>query len=191
MNPHNTLHAPHVNDRRDFPAGEHDNTEGPESRPERTSEQPLKSAAEDFSATVEAEGEAALREAILDDLEIEDWEEENPPGLRVEKDDAGAVSPDELGERFVRGATQQERHSEGHDTAPNGGVDALSDSVQQGSLFDRNPTPLEEKRVHREPVDEKRLRQVTAPPRRDEGHAAPDRAVPRPPPSPRRRVASR
>ncbi len=80
MNPHNTLRSPRVNTHRDSPARERGNAEEEaESRPEYTREQALKAAAEDFSAAVEAEGEAALREAILDDLEIEDWEEQAPP----------------------------------------------------------------------------------------------------------------
>lgn len=61
--------------------------------------------------TPEYEGEEALREAILDDLAGQEWEAETKPFSRIprEEADGGSISPDELGEHFLRRAAQQDR----------------------------------------------------------------------------------
>lgn len=99
--------------------------------------------------TREYEGEEALREAILDDLAGDDelagdeWEAETKPFARLprEEDDGGSISPEELGEQYLRGAAQQERRAKLDDTEPRINVDVLQDSVEQASLFDRNHDP--------------------------------------------------
>jgi hypothetical protein len=93
--------------------------------------------------TREYEGEEALREAILNDLAGEEWEAETKPFSRLprEEDDGGSISPEELGEQFLRGAVQQERRVKLDDTEPRLNVDVLQDAVEQASLFDRNHDP--------------------------------------------------
>lgn len=59
-----------------------------------------------------------------------------------EEDDGGSVSPEELGEQFLRGAAQQERRTKIDDTEPDDDVDLLSDTVHEASLFDHNHDPL-------------------------------------------------
>lgn len=162
-----------------------------ESTGEAASRRGREAFAEDSSVRVEAEGEAALREAILDDLEVDEWEEESTPRLRLEEDDGGSVSPEELGEQFLRGATQQERHTKPDDTEPTGDFDASSDSMRQASLFDSDHEPLVDERFPRATASETSRRRVDLRPLGRDSSAAPEPAAPRPPPSPRRKTVHR
>lgn len=101
-------------------------------------------------ATLER-GDAGLDDGTLEGaLDAEaleasgDIERELLPDQRDLDDDVGTVSPEELGEQFLRGAAQQERRTNRQDAEPRQDVDLLSDAVQQVSLFDHNFDPLAE-----------------------------------------------
>jgi hypothetical protein len=73
-------------------------------------------------------------------------------GNTVEDED-GPISPEEMGEQFLRGAAQQERSTHTNDRESNDNVDLLSESVHQVSLFDHNQDPLAEPRLPRVVTD--------------------------------------
>lgn len=73
---------------------------------------------------------------------------------RLEEDDGGSVSPEELGEQFLRGAAQQERLTHADDRESTDNVDLLGEAVHQVSLFDHNFDPLRDPRLPRVAADE-------------------------------------
>lgn len=76
------------------------------------------------------------------------------PSRPAEEEDGGTVSPEELGEQFLRGAAQQQRRTRPDDRESKDDVDLLGDSVHQVSLFDHNFDPLRDPRLPRVAADE-------------------------------------
>ncbi len=100
---------------------------------------------------------AEVEAADVDDQALEqsnDVEGELRPDDPQAEDDDGNVSPEELGEQFLRAAAQQERRTKADDTEPNADVDLLSDEVHQASLFDHNHDPLDNPRFPHIAADE-------------------------------------
>jgi hypothetical protein len=105
--------------------------------------------------------------AELDDLDEVSTEERElasallpggggPFGKLAVGDDDGSVSPEELGEQFLRNAVQQDFHTATNDRESNDNVDLLTDAVHQTSLFDHNLDPLAEPRFPKVNADETR-----------------------------------
>lgn len=68
----------------------------------------------------------------------------------------GSVSPEELGEQFLRGAVQQDFHTSANDREANDNVDLLAEAPRQVSLFGHNLDPLAEPRFPQVVADETR-----------------------------------
>jgi hypothetical protein len=100
-------------------------------------------------------GEAVV-EDLDEDVSEQDVDAERPlrPYNLADEDDGGSVSPEELGEQFLRGAAQQERRVARNDAESPADVDLLSDSAHQVSLFDHNQDPLGEPHLPQVVADE-------------------------------------
>lgn len=68
----------------------------------------------------------------------------------------GSVSPEELGEQFLRGAVQQDFHTCANDREANDNVDLLAEAPRQVSLFDHSLDPLAEPRFPQVVAEETR-----------------------------------
>lgn len=94
----------------------------------------------------EAEGVDLMDVGIDVEEDVYDTDEASLRGSpwrpAFEEDDGGSVSPEELGEQFLRRAAQQERRTKADDTESGDDVDLLSDAVHDASLFDHNHDPL-------------------------------------------------
>lgn len=122
---------------------------------------------EDLVAELEGADAGDVASPALDDLdevttEEREWVGSEASGndgmarsrARLEGDEDGSVSPEELGEQFLRGAVQQDFHTSQNDREADDNVDLLADAPHQVSLFDHNLDPLAEPRFPNVIADE-------------------------------------